>query len=280
MPEAAGPVVPPFNPKVTTKLVFDALQKAVRTKDMRLRVQTSAGECLAHVLKYVLNIIRWKKHAGPQGSEPPPDTVQNAMRNRDPTVRPGVIEWRQVEQAAWDEWAQDGGVPDEDHPEPGDIWPETWQGYAHPGSRLRRPNMDRLVLREAEGRRKELHDEHKRQSSNMRLEDETAAREREEEIKALEAKIEELRRPVNEAEIRRHALVLARPFLDKLEVKGWHDIAEELQEILCEELPGQGAEAAYRFMKAIMPVVTEEAVLPDTIKRFVNRGPRETRDTK
>jgi hypothetical protein len=280
MPEAAGPVVPPFNPKVTTKLVFDALQKAVRTQDMRLRVQTAAGEYLARVLKYVLNIIRWKMHAGPQGSEPPPDTVQIATRNRDPTVRPGAIEWRQVEQAAWDDWVQDAGVPDEDHPEPGGIWPETWQGYAHPGSRLRRLNMDCLVLREAEGRRKELRAEQERQRSNMRLEAEIAAREREEEIKAVEAKIEELRRPVDEAKIRRNALVLARPILDKREVKGWSDFAGELQAIFCAELPGQGPEAADRFMVAILPAVTGETVRVGTIKGSVNRTARESRDTK
>ena len=238
--------------------------------DMRLRVQTLGVEHLAHVLKHVLNIIRWKKRAGLQGDEPPPDAIQNVIRNRDSAI--GAIEWSRVEKAAWDDWVQGGDV----------IWPGTWRGYAHPDSRfLRWPKMEFAALQEEERKLKELRAERRRQIGKiMRLEDETAAHEREKEIKALEAKVEEYRRPVDEAKIRRHALDLARPILDKREVKGCEDFAKELRRIFCSELPGQGTEAASRFMEAVMPVVTEEAMRWETIKQFVNRSARKSRDTK
>jgi hypothetical protein len=111
------------------------------------------------------------------------------------------------------------------------------------------------------------------------LEEENAARKREQRIAELEPQIARHERVGKAASVRKRALGIGWPILSMRKISGWHDFAAKLQVIFCDELPGQGPEAFDRFMVAILPAVTDETVRVGTIKQFVNRIARESRDT-
>jgi hypothetical protein len=238
MPEGAGPVVPLFVPKVTPEVVLDGLREAV-SEDTVLSLHNPVVERLTHIL----NLIRWKLWAGPrcdsQGRE-------------------------QIEKAVWEDWTRHN------------IWPVAQQGYADPGGHTRWINMDLAAQRATQREREEL-----RQSQTDEgplLEDERAAREREEKVSALEHEAARHERAVAAADVRRRTLELAAPILSMRKISGWHDFAAKLLVIFCAELPSQSKDAAYRFIARVMPAVTGEAVRPGTLKKFVNRSARESGD--
>jgi hypothetical protein len=116
MPEAAGPVVPPFDPKVTPEIVLDALRKAV-SGDTVLGLHSRVVELLTHIL----NFIRWKLWAGPRCDSPGRE---------------------QIEKVAWERWAIHGSGTINSR-----FWPAAEQGYAVPTGHMRWDNMDVAAYR-------------------------------------------------------------------------------------------------------------------------------------
>jgi hypothetical protein len=248
MPEAAGPVVPPFNPKVTPEIVLDALHKAV-SGDTRLSLHSPPVKHLTHIL----NFIRWKVWAGPRRDSPGRE---------------------QIEKVTWERWAIHGSGVINYHQE---LWPAAEQGYAVPTGHMRWDNMDVAVLQAPQN---ELEGLRKLQTTKpITLKEENAAREREKRISELEREIPRHERVITAASVRKRALEIGWPILSMCKISGWHDFAAELQAIFCDELPGQGPEAADRFMVAVLPAVTDETVRVGTIKGHVNRVARQSRDT-
>jgi hypothetical protein len=91
-----------------------------------------------------------------------------------------------------------------------------------------------------------------------------------------ERAIREHMRPLRTAaEPRERALELARPILDRPEIKGRDDFEVALVEIFCAQT-GQSRESGCRFVAAMMPHITGESVHAAAIRQSVNRAIRQS----
>lgn len=166
------------------------------------------------------------------------------------------------------------------------ILPAARQGYAQSSGHPRWPMLEVADAQKKERLLEELREGKRRAEKGLRLEDEKAARHIQEQIAPLEQEVarvgtgpEVSERINSERDDRRRARKAAQPILNKREVKGWHDFAQELRTVFHAELPEQFDEAAHQFIAEVTPYITNEHPVAGTVKKYLSRAQRTKKGT-
>jgi len=178
-----------------------------------------------------------------------------------------LAEWTgpRFELSAWEARVQDG------------VWPRMRVNYAQSTrcgsySQSWRPaRLDDVTAQDARRRLDELREDQRQAKEGLYRRD--VARQLQKEITLQEQEVKRRKCILAERDARERALQAARLILaDKCEAMKWNRFSLQLAHIFWAEFPGQGVEAAYKFIANFVRHVTGKNVPWKTVARFINRA--------